>query len=73
MTMRTCAQCGIVIDADNYTGGTVDDEGNWFCTAECCETYQHEHHETLYCEVCGETYPESEVIDGCCKKCLAEM
>lgn len=70
---RTCVNCEESFFESDYDEGVEDDDGNWFCCAECAEEYAHENHQTLWCNVCGDEFPEDQVIDGCCKKCLAIM
>jgi len=70
---RTCANCEDSFFEDDCGEGVEDDDGNWFCCADCAEEYAHENHSTLRCDVCGDEFPEDQVVDGCCKKCLAIM
>lgn len=69
----TCANCDESFFEDDLDTYVKDDDGNWFCCAECAEQYAHENHPTLRCDVCGKEFPEDQVIDGCCKECLATV
>ena len=72
--MYICYDCGATFfDPDEDREQITSDPDAWDWVCKCPECGSDAFNDAKRCDLCGEWFPEEELIGGCCDGCLSEI